>query len=196
MKVKLLFHHFFTVNFKLYKCIEGKKGENQAVYRDTDQQIEKIIIVLQTYKIPVQQISGIVIKSVVELIQENSAIMGKGVAKTLWGFVNTMISQIPIIGIFWSMLIFISTACIYVIQFMNVITSKGAQGAINVARSVKQSGGGGEGVGEGGGEGGDEGGGEGGGEGGEVTGASLGEIKKLIEKFIKSMYRISDACTP
>jgi hypothetical protein len=118
--------------------IVGAMATNQHIQNILGELTEKIALFLMKIKVPVTEISSIVIKATVQLIQENSAIMGKGVAKTLWGFINTMITQIPVVGIVWSMMIFVSTAFIYAIQFMNVITSKGAQGAINAAKVVKK----------------------------------------------------------
>jgi hypothetical protein len=119
--------------------IVGAMASNRHIQKILGELTNKIALFLLKIKVPAIEISGIVIKSVVQVIQENSAIMGKGAAKTLWGFINTMITQIPIVGIIWSMMIFISTGFIYAIQFMNVITSKTAQTAIQTAEFVKDS---------------------------------------------------------
>jgi hypothetical protein len=119
--------------------IVGAMATNQHIQNLLSELTDKVALFLMKIKVPVIEISGIVIKSVVQIIQENSAIMGKGVAKTLWGFINTIVGQIPVIGVLWSMMIFVSTAFIYAIQFMNVVTSKGAQGAINAAQIIKRN---------------------------------------------------------
>ena len=125
--------------------IVGAMATNRHIQSLLNELTEKITLFLYKIKIPATQISSIVVKGLVQVISENSTLMGKGVAKTMFGVLNTAISQIPIVGIIWSMLVFINTTIIYFIKFMNTITSTGAKTAINAAGAMKQKGGGGAG---------------------------------------------------